>query len=221
MAEFIQQDRLNDRNTRWRIRSQAAKNSRNRKKPEQRYGEGSSIQSANLTLQWLSKVASPNDSACSLAGSVEDLIDEADDYGNPGHTAVLVPLRSEPSSVHMRRSHLRDALANTYYSPAVVHMNRQFLEAFHHNAPRGAVFDAARDALSLIHLGTQSQNQNLVVAGQRLHCVALNLLRTALDKPGAPHDDRVLGAVHTIAQCEMYSAISGRSYGASSYQKYS
>ncbi|KAK4628871.1 hypothetical protein CLAFUW4_08432 [Fulvia fulva] len=210
MAEFIQQDLVNDRNTRWRIRSQAAKNSRNRRKPAQNKGQERSTQIAN---QGTKKVPSPVDSACSIEQSMEAATDEADGDARPGRTAVLARLKSEPNNIHMRRSHLRDALVNTYYSTTVVHMNRHFLDAFHDGAPKGPVFDAARDALSLIHLGTQSQDQQLVVAGQKLHCIALNLLRTELGKAGATHDDRVLGAVHTIAQCEMYSAISGKGKG--------
>ncbi|KAK5685013.1 hypothetical protein LTS10_003088 [Elasticomyces elasticus] len=108
---------------------------------------------------------------------------------------------------------LQGAFVGTYWSSSVLRSLEEYIRVYHWHAPTSNAMDASRDALCLLHLGTRYQDRRLLLEGDTRYSVALQCLRSEIQRPGAVNNDSLLGACYTIAQCEVYRVISGENDG--------
>ena len=75
------------------------------------------------------------------------------------------------------------------------------------SAPSCPSLAVALDASSLIHLGQEDGDSRLLVAGQKLYCEALNLLRCELQSPSNRRPDALVGAICVLQIIEAFTSM--------------
>ncbi|KAK5730810.1 hypothetical protein LTR15_000748 [Elasticomyces elasticus] len=77
-------------------------------------------------------------------------------------------------------------------------------------APLNSAMTAANDAVLLIGMGVAAQNERLLNEGRSRYGIAVRLLNAEIQQGGssAARDDGVLGTVHLLGACELYTDIS-------------
>lgn len=111
----------------------------------------------------------------------------------------LAPIRNPSLIWHERRQ----AFLRTYFSQCVIASHQTYNYILHERAPSNAALHAARDALGLIHLGSHSNNDQLLYEGRRRHVAALRCMSEQVICPKAVQNDGLLAASYALGQCEV------------------